>query len=226
MSTDQLSPLRPLFIGLGVVVALTLAVTIYCGAYTQRFANFRDIDASREKLKDIPMEIGNWVVKNEIILEADSVRDMQIENGYIARQYENKETREQVNFVMMLGPTGRVVVHTPEICFGGRNYQQEPKESFSLPGTIPDDEKSGEEKFWNVRFVNRATQGERTSFHYAVSSGDYWTAVENPRYEFRRFLYVYKIQVQAIVSRGGTDPAKDFLTDTLPTIRQYMSPCR
>jgi len=227
MSTDQPSPLRPLFAGVAVVVVLTLAITVYCGMYTQRFAPFRGIEESRNLLKELPLTIGDWVAEKEETLDSDSIHQLEIENGYVARRYKNTKTRSLVNFVMMLGPTGRVVVHTPEICFGGRNYEKEDeKTSVSLPGAVPSDEERGEEKFWKVSFINRSIQGEKISFYYAVSSGGNWTAATDPRYEFSGFLYVYKIQAEAIADLGSADPALAFLTDALPIIRQHMKPCQ
>ena len=227
MSTDQSSPLRPLVTGVTVVVVLTLAVALYCGMYTQRFVPFRGIDESRALLKELPLTIEDWVAEKEGTLDSTSIHMLEIENGYVTRRYKNTKTQSEVNFVLMLGPTGRVVVHTPETCFGGRNYEKEnAKTSISLPGKALSDEEPGEENFWKISFINRSFQGEKISFYYAVSSGGNWTAARNPRYDFSGFLFVYRIQVEAIIDRDGADPAYAFLTDALPTIRQHMKPCR
>ena len=227
MSTQQQTSFRSLLIGVLVVAILTLGVTVYCGVRTQRFASFRGIDESRKLLKELPLTIGDWEAEKEGPLNEADIHQLEIENGFLSRRYKNTKTRSEVNFVMMIGPAGRVVVHTPEFCFGGKNFEKEDRTALvSLPIAAPSEKGPTDETFWKISFINRALQGEKISFYYSVSSGGPWSAVENPRYEFSRFLYVYKIQVEAIIGPGGADPAYAFLADTLPTIRQYMKPCQ
>ena len=225
MSTQQQAPLRSFFIGIVTVVFLTLGITVYCGVRTQRFVTARGLDEARALLKELPMTIGDWVAEQEGTLDSDATYQLDIENGYVSRRYKNIKTRSEVNFVVMIGPAGRVVVHTPEFCFGGKNFEKEGgAATVSLPIAAPVEKGPIEETFWKISFINRALRGERISFYYSVSSGGPWTAADNPRSEFSRFLYVYKIQVEAIIGLGGADPAYAFLTDTLPAIRQYMKP--
>ena len=227
MSTQQQTPLRSLLIGVFAVVLLTLGITVYCGARTQRFTSFRGLDESRRLLRELPMTIGDWVAEQEVILDSASVHQLEIENGYVSRRYKNTKTRSEVNVVMMIGPAGRVVVHTPEFCFGGRNFDKEAGATVvSLPIAAPTDEGPTEETFWKISFINRTLHNEKISFYYSISSGGAWSAVKNPRYEFSRFLYVYKIQVEALIGHGGADPAHAFLSDALTTIRQHLKPCR
>ncbi len=227
MPIPQPAALRSLLIGITTVVLITLGITVYCGARTGRFVPFTGIAESRKALLDLPLTIGDWVAEKEEILDSASIHQLEIDKGYVARRYKNAKTRSEVNFVMMLGPTGRVVVHTPEFCFGGKNYDKEENNNLiRLPIAAPAEKGPTEETFWKISFVNRALQGEKISFYYSVSDGSVWSAVDNPRYEFSRFLYVYKIQVEGIVGIGGADPAYAFLTDALPTIHQFMKPCR
>ena len=228
MATPKQVPIRSFFIGIVTVVLLTLVITVYSGNRTQRFASFRGIDESRKLLRELPLTIGDWETEQEATLSTSDVHQLEIEDGYISRRYKNTKTRSEVNFVMMIGPAGRIVVHTPEFCFGGRNFEKENDGAtlVSLPIVAPAEKGPTEEAFWKVSFINRALRGDKISFYYAVSSGGPWSAVDNPRYEFSRFLYVYKIQVEAEIGHGGADPAYAFLTDALPTIRRHMQPCQ
>ena len=227
MSIKQLPHLNSLLVGVGVVLLVTLATTFYCGDRTGRFRSLKGIDESRRLLKELPLTIKDWVAEEEGELDSHSIHELRIENGYVARRYKNQTTRSEVNFVLMLGPTGRVVVHTPEICFGGRNFEREnDTTSVSIPIPTPSENGPTDETFWRVSFVNRSLRGEKIAFYYAVSSGNEWEAVDNPRSSFSRFRYVYKIQVESVIGFDNADPAYAFLVDALPTIHQYMKPCQ
>jgi hypothetical protein len=83
------------------------------------------------------------------------------------------------------------------------------------------------DSFWRIDFTGRSLDTNNTiSFYYAVSTGDEWLAVEDTRAAFQRFRYVYKLQAEAF-SRSGEegDTVKQFLTDCLPTIHEYLRPC-
>ena len=227
MATQQQTPWNSLLVGVVIVVLITLGVTLYCAERTGRFKSFKGIDESRKLLRDLPLVIGDWVAEKENELDTYAVHELKIENGYIARRYKNQATRSEANIVIMLGPTGRVVVHTPEICFGGKNYDREnDRTSVALPIATPSEKGPTDETFWKIGFVNRALQGEKISFYYAVSSGDEWIAVENPRSALNRFRYAYKIQVESLIGLGGADPAYAFLEDALPTIHRHMKTCQ
>ena len=227
MPTQQQVPFRSLFIGVAVVVLLTLAITVYCGNRTQRFSSFSGLDETHQLLRKLPMTIGDWESEQEGTLDPVAVHQLEIKDGFVTRRYRNAKTRSEVNFVMMIGPVGRVTVHTPEFCFGGKNFDKEDgATTVAIPIAAPAENEPTEETFWKISFINRALRGDKVSFYYSVSSGGPWVAVANPRYEFSRFLYVYKIQVEAMIGLGGADPAYAFLMDALPTIRQHMKPCR
>lgn len=213
-------------IGLILVVLAMLGTTVYCGWLTERWAPFAGLDETRDVLKSLPMTIGDWEAEEELSLAKGDITMLRIENGYISRQYRNSRNQATVNLVIMVGQTGRVVVHTPETCFGGRNYEKEDgKEVIVFP--IEDYSGSGppDDKFWKVNFVNRAAQGGTISFYYATSVGDAWVASDNPRNLFRRYRYAYRIQAESRVE-GEADNVAEFLTDCLPVIHEHLRPCR
>lgn len=224
MSTNSTPKAPPIVFGIILLSVLMLAITAYCGMLTERWTPFTGLSDARAKLKELPLTIGDWEAEGEGVLAKEDVIMLQIENGYISRRYKNSKTQAVVNLVLMIGKTGLIVVHTPEVCFGGKNYEKEETRSVvSFPivdysGVGPTDD-----EFWKVNFVNRAAQGGTISFYYGVSVGDSWIAAENPRSSLQRFRYVYKIQAEAMVD-GETDNVHLFLSDCLPTIHEYMLP--
>lgn len=218
----------PLAFGIGLIVAMMFAVTVYCGNMIGRWAPFEGLEKAQTALHDLPWVIGDWESDPEKAgkLAKEDVAMLEIENGYIVRSYKNARTGAIVNLMMMVGPTGRVVVHTPEICFGGRDYEKQGSPAIvSIPIVNYSGEGDSMDTFWKLNFVNNSARGGTISFYYAVSVGEAWKASDDPRSHFQRYRFAYKIQAEAFAD-GEIDNVEEFLTDCLPTIHEHLRPCR
>jgi hypothetical protein len=215
--------------GLIVIFIVTIGITVYSGLQTERWVPFSGLTDARKLLKELPKEINDWEVEGEDSeLDKATVTMLQIQDGYLVRAYRNKSTQAVVYFLMMVGSTGRVVVHTPEICFGGKDYQKEnTRSSVTIPVAAADGSGEADNTFWKVDFINQGLRHDRISFYYSISVGERWVATENPRYTFQFNRYAYKIQLQAFANDKGesVDNVKQFLQDCLPTIQEYLRPC-
>jgi hypothetical protein len=216
-----------LIIGIVFIVIATIGMAFYSGMQTGRWTLFKGLAEARTLLKELPKEIGDWeIVGEDQQLDTETITILQIQDGYIARSYRNIKTQAVIHLVLMVGPTGRIVVHTPEICFGGKDYQKEDNRvSVKIPVILQDSPDESEDTFWKVDFVNRGLKRDKISFYYSVSLGKFWIATENPRSAFQFYRYVYKIQIQSLVN-GEEDNVKTFLQDCLPTIHEFLRPCR
>ena len=223
--------IAPLLIGIVIIAVITAAMTGYSGSMTARWGAFRGINEARAAMKTLPMKIegtvGTWEADEEFELDDLSVTMLQIQNSYLFRSYRNTMTQEVVHLTLMIGPSGRITVHSPDICFGGRDYE---KESARARVPVNVQLSSGEEidnTFWRTDFVGRSLDvNNRISFYYAVSTGGSWLAVENPRQTFRTYRFVYKLQAQAYSgSNEDSDVVRRFLEDCLPTLHEYLSQC-
>jgi hypothetical protein len=215
-----------LIIGIVFVVIVTICMAFYSGMQTGRWTLFKGLAEARTLLKELPKEIGDWeIVGEDQQLDTETITILQIQDGYLARSYRNIKTQAVIHLVLMVGPTGRIVVHTPEICFGGKDYQKEEnRASVKIPVILQDSPDESEDTFWKVDFVNRGLKRDKISFYYSVSRGQFWVATENPRSAFQYYRYVYKIQIQSLVN-GEEDNVKTFLQDCLPTIHEFLRPC-
>ncbi|MDR1477426.1 MAG: EpsI family protein [Planctomycetaceae bacterium] len=227
MSNEKSKNPIQLYSGMIIAVAIIAAITVYVGVKTARWSNFSGLNEAQTKLKEIPLAIGDWTAAAEDKLTEKDVNDLQIQNSYITRRYKNSKTQSEVYITMMVGKTGIIVVHSPEICFGGRDYKKDGKGRLATPFPLLDftGKANDENSLWKVKFINNSARGGTIAFYYGVNVGNGWVAEENPRVKFSGFRYVYKIQVQAIED-GQDDIAKAFLDDCLPTIRNYILPCK
>jgi hypothetical protein len=216
-----------LVMGIVVIIFITLCMTVYSGMQTGRWSPFKGLVEARTVLRDLPKEINGWVSSGEDQeLDNDTITMLQIQDGYIARSYRNNATQAVIHLVLMVGPTGRVVVHTPEICFGGKDYQKEDNRiRETIPVVLQDKPTESDDTFWKVDFINRGLKRDKISFYYSVSLGQSWIATENPRAAFQNSRYAYKIQIQAF-SDSEADNVKIFLQDCLPTIHEFLRPCK
>jgi len=218
----------PLLIGIIIIFAVTLAITVPAGNLSGRWGTFTGLDEARTVLKQLPMQIGDWRAEKEGELSQGAVTMLRIQDSYISRSYKNSVTQAVVYVTFMVGPTGKITVHTPEICFGGKDYEKEAART-AIPMEVQ--LTSGEEivdTFWRLNFVGRSIDlNNRISFYWGVSTGDGWTAVENPRAAYQTYRYVYKIQAEAYSGASEeADNVKEFLKDCLPTIHEHMRPCK
>ena len=218
-----------LWIGIVVVLVVTVVVTIASGHLFGRWRDYQGLEEARALLREMPMEINGWRAEEEGKLDNASVTMLQIQDSYLFRIYRNMTTQAEVRFTLMVGSTGRVTVHTPEVCFGGRDYEKESaptRVAFEVI-SLETDEKIIDE-FWRLDFVGEALgRNNRISFYYAVSAGDVWRAVTNTRSTFVRYPYAYRIQVEAYTGAGDNeDNVKKFLEDCLPTIHKHIRPCQ
>ena len=227
MPSNQFSKLAPLIIGIVLVCLLTGGVAAYSGTLTGRWIHFRGYGDAQKLLRELPLQIEDWEAEKEGTLVSGDVSMLEIENGYVTRVYKNTNSQQFVNFTMMVGKTGKISVHTPEICFGGKNYD---KENTRTVVTIPIADQRGDENgpiedsFWKVNFVSKSSQKGTISFYYGISVGKAWEAHEDPRSVFRRYRYAYKLQAEAVADENS-DVLKQFLIDCLPTIHKHMRDC-
>ena len=218
----------PLFVGIAIIVVITVVITTIAGSLTGRWGAFKGFEEASAALKSLPMQIGDWQAENEGKLDQVSINMLRIQDSYIFRSYKNVVSQAVVHVTLMVGPTGKITVHTPEVCFGGKDYEKEAKRT-SVPINVMLNS-GGEvaDAFWRVNFIGQSLNtSNRISFYYAVSTGDTWNAVEDPRTTFQKYRYVYKIQAEALTSSSGEeekDTVKAFLTDCLPTIHEHLHP--
>ena len=212
-----------------MITVITAAMTYYSGSMTARWTEFHGISEARTTLKQVPMEIDHWKADAERDLGSNAVKMLRIQDSFIFRTYRNTFTNEAVHLTLMVGPAGRITVHTPDICFGGRDYtRQADRAQVPLRVQLFSGEEI-EDTFWRTDFVGRSLDvNNRISFYYGISTGEGWDAIENPRRHYRAYRYVYKLQAEAYSGTGieSDDTVRRFLEDCLPTIHEYLRPCR
>ncbi len=204
---------------LGVLTALALVISggALHGQWSNRWGVKQDNVALGNKLRTIPMEIGDWYCQEEVQLDEDVEKLLEVNEtkGYISRVYTHRSTGEAVNVFVIFGPKGPVAVHTPEVCYSARAVNQTTAREavgFDLDG------EPGE--LWKLAFETNTFDKRKMSVYYGWSDGGAWTAAKNPR--FWRTDYLYKIQTACQASGNKEDSTDEFFKVFLPEVRKQM----
>ena len=214
---------RALFITFAtfLVAGLTAASGMIHGRLTNRWGQPPAMLAAAEQLKGVPTQFGDWRMLDEEKM-GETAEIMLELAGYVNRNYEN-EKGQVVHVAVLLGPAGRISVHTPEICFSSRDYYpKDQRKRTPIPTKKSADEP---EDLWRLTFKSRKISGHLMLVYYGWSRGGRWSATEGARWEYAGSPYLYKIQLASQLPPGQTldkDPCKDFLDDFLPVLQPYL----
>ena len=223
-----------------VVIALfTLAVNLILLKYQTELMD--NANHFIDLTKKIPTEFGPWKRTHVEPLQDYAVEQLKVRDAE-HWTYTNMETGEEVYISFLVGPTGRLSVHTPEICLAGSGFRPlatRQREKFITGDDaavfLDENPIDGEQQkpasdeppdeFWTVAIGDPASPSHQMIFYYALGTGKHWWAKENPRYELANYPFVLKMQIETIAegssSTHGT--TRLFLKDFLPEVKKVFA---
>ena len=186
-------------------------------------------------LNDIPAEIGNWSSEDVALPDAD--QKIGGIAGYVQRTYRDRTTGTEVSLLLVAGESGPIAVHPPTACFSGRGYNvvREPgilaiaKSGAELPvSAVTTSDASKNHVFNQADFANSAIDDvSLIRVCWAWSTNGHWEAPANPRLQFARAPYLYKLYVSERWIPNGdvrqdAGAAQQFLMMALPIFRERL----
>ena len=182
-----------LILGLLAVVILTLVPAIVDGQRRFRWGEDDEIVKLSGNLGKLPMQIGDWECTTEKPLDATSA-ELLTPIASINRVYLNRRENLSANLFILLGPTGPTAVHTPDICFNSREFKKlgARKKINAVPSN--DQQDSTDSNFFRTEFKSRDINESGLKSIYGWTIDGQWSAAEQPRFEFSRSRYLFKIQ--------------------------------
>jgi hypothetical protein len=193
------------------------------GQATNRWGAPPDIQAIANKLERVhDKDVGNWRLQREEELDP-SVRQMLQCEGKLLRVYQHRETGDVISVVVLLGPSGPIAVHTPEICYSSRDYSiGQRRKSIDLK-----DVADRQHSLWDLELKPRRSESPALRVLYAWSPGDAWQATASPRFAFAGAPYLYKLQIAGPTISNSTDsefdPCQDFLQSFLAALSSHLT---
>ncbi len=205
-----------------MVAALTILSGVLHGWLSNRWGPSVETLHVANKLKEMPFEFGDWRLQSSAELDKSSQEQLQ-PAGYFDRRYNNRQTGDVVDVMLLLGRPGPIAVHTPEVCFASRNCERcGERQEVAIRGPA-----GADDEFWSLDFKLMNLHGEVVRVYYAWSAGDRWLALKDAHYWSAGLPYFYKIQLVGLLPPGTTnlrsdDPCQRFLQDFIPVARKYL----
>lgn len=201
-----------------LAAALTASSGLIADMLRERGGEAALLEAGR-RLQQLPGDFGRWRLMAEKPLSDSAVRELQC-RGYVNRSYLHLGSGAQVNVAVLVGPTGPMAAHTPEICYSSREYDlaAPPSQRLLRP------QRGGADEFRCVRFHSRRLTSPELSVYYAWNDGERWRAPTAPRLALSLCPKLYKIQTAAYLTGDEKEnPCEAFLRDFLPLLDQQIA---
>ncbi len=208
-------------IAVAIVAALTLGPAIVDGQRRFRWGEDDEVAGLAEQIRSFPKQLGDWQVNTDDTLDRESLRQL-TPVEYMTRTYVSPNQGKQVQVVLLLGPTGPIAAHTPDICFNSREYQK-----IGDREAIPvDPDRPQGSHCYRTKFQSRNVDSGWLVSWYAWTIDGKWAASANPRFEFARSRYLLKIQVVARYPDRETmeqdTDTPEFLQDLEETLQNHV----
>jgi hypothetical protein len=212
---------RILLVSIAVVAVLVDGYVF--GVWTDRWGDTPAMERAVERLKRVPMEIGEWQGE-PLELGAAQAAEAGF-SGHWLRRYERREDGMAVKVMLACGRPGPLSVHTPTICYAGAGYT----ESQSIT-TYSAAAKGVPAEFYKGMFGKPdAAIPVRLRVYWTWRTDAGWKVSERPRIEFARQPIIYKLYVTHAMT--GLDDAQtqedaavaDFLEVLVPALEKTLA---
>jgi hypothetical protein len=199
-------------------LTLLLAAGVVHGLWTERWTPSPALEQACGQVPLVPLVIGDWQGED---LETDAATyALAGARSYWARTYTNRVNGVSVFAILMCGRTGKMAVHTPEVCYRGAGYDLLETPVHTV---LRDDLGTEAGVMWSARFAKQAGTGSDLRLYWGWNDGTGWQAPANPRWDFRGRPYLYKLYVSHELNGGADDPTTDFLQQLLPTLKELLT---
>lgn len=225
--------------GVALIALATVATGVVTGTLGNRWQRPHDLGAiakSLEKITATP-QIGPWHLKETSRLSPEIAKLLHT-SGDISCKYVNEQTGDLVDLVVLVGETGPLSTHSPEVCYSSREYQV-----VSEPDSQKIDSAAGPAEFLSMTLSSDGLDGSLLRVWYAWHNGAQWRAPRNARIDLRAEPFLYKIQIATyltgveVAPQPGSRPADEkagaaakqtevcrtFLVDIMPLLNGALA---
>lgn len=202
------------------VVALTVPAAYLHGVVLHRWGDHRDLQAHVEAISRVPDQIGQW----RYIADGKKISErlqQQLElRGSVHRVYEHSATGQRVSVLLLVGPSGPLVRHPPEICYQARANR------LLLSRPIQVDTGDGTAQLRLLSYESNSSIEGDFYVAYAFGADGVWDNPASPRLAYAGRPVLYKLHALTDMVNESASPApeglSDFLSHLLPVLNEQL----
>ena len=204
-----------MLIRLAVLLFLTIGSTLINGHLTNRWSLPADFQQNNAIVLSIPKQMGVWNYVEDANPLPDGVIDELGVTEYISRVY--SDGTNTVTLLLMAGRTGRLIRHSPEICYGaiGNTFLQGPTQV-----TLDVDGKTHEFRVLPISASSNLTGDFAVVYGYA--NGGAFLSPANPRMTYHGQPSVEKIQVLCTLDQDKLGEIPEYAKPFLEEVCRYI----
>jgi hypothetical protein len=179
------------------LVVLVLAGVAH-GLLTHRWQPAADFAAIQARLDQVPYAIGPWVGRDAPV--DPEVLDQVAIRAYLAREYRDARSGRAVRALLVAGPPGPIVVHTPDLCYQRSGFEQAgaaERRTIEQPRA----------QFWAATFAAGPPVPSQLLIWWGWNGGSGWESPDHTRarvqYAFRPVLYKLYLVTDGLTKKPG-----------------------
>jgi hypothetical protein len=199
-----------------IASGLLMVSGVVHGLITDRWLAPVDLEQAAARMDRIPLHFGDWDGE-EIEVSAGSVDPML--TRHVDRHYVHRLTGEKVTIALVVGRSGPVSIHTPEVCYSASGYVITPLDDTPIEGR--------NEAFFTMDALRtRVADDTRIRLFWAWNAGKGWMTSASPRVDFAKHRVLYKLYVtRNLLTPGGKteqDLCVRFMHSFLPILDEAL----
>ena len=204
-----------MLIRLIILLILTVGSTVIHGRLTYRWGVPAELQQAADFVSAIPKQLGTWTYVDDAERMTDGVIEELGVTEYVSRVYTNGT--DSVTLLLMAGKTGRLVRHTPDICYSstGNTFLKEP-----TPVALTVD---GQEHEFRVLPIRPSSDlaGDFVVVYGFAHAGQF-LGPANPRLTYHGLPAVQKIQVLCKLDSEKLDEIPEYAKSFVEEVCRYI----
>jgi hypothetical protein len=196
---------------------LTIAGAIFNGTYLGRWSSPFEFGPLVDRVNNLPNQLGSWqFVQAGEELRPEVIDELQV-RGYASRFYKHPVDDRIAQVLIMLGNTGPMLTHPPEICYtrSGKVLQETPKQI-----DIPD---GGALK--TLQFGSTNPAEPNFTVMYGFYDGSRWIVPAGrvtDRWRWGGLPYLYKLQVVSADEPKSFEEQPEAVIELVRELQYYL----
>ncbi|MEO1527419.1 MAG: hypothetical protein AAFX06_18470 [Planctomycetota bacterium] len=167
-----------------LAVGATLLGASYEGRLSHRWSSEHQTKRLTAAIKTLPESLNGWEKVSSQPVNATAQSVLHCFASDVSR-FRHQETGRQIEAAVLVGPSGPISVHTPDICYSSREYK-------SLGQRVRVG--GGADQYWAIDFQGRGIAGGYLRSIYAWSDSERWEAPDSSRLRYAGKPFLVKVQ--------------------------------